>query len=255
MSLLGTMHRVVNLLVPDVGGLRKFKLNCGEFTGEMSVYKLVIFAKLRRKAQQPVVLCVGRFQMTVELKLADGTTERFGDMRKDTISKAVEFIKSNPDGVWECRRCRHFDNHYNKINITFLELKCGDCRLELRLLQTSTRILNADYITANILAKIQILRRFDSAPSIYTPANFYDDIMLRWFSKDRARDDTSEMPNPENQTFKFSTLVLQYIFNNLEGFDAARDVVVAYVLKYCVPVCIYIDAVTEAELASRNEPT
>jgi hypothetical protein len=257
MSLIETMHRVVNVLMSDVGkgGLKKFTLGVGEWKGSVLRYKIyqdVMFAVLRKTVYPPVVLCVGRFQMYVEFNMIDGLTERFSCMDKTKIDQAVEFVKMNPSGVWKCKRRTEID-FYNQIDHTYLRLKCGDFEMFFDLLPPPNDMTpKEEYIQKNLCNKMRILRLVDSAPSIYKPADFYDVILLEWFSEIQHRDDTSQMQYPEDQKHKFSSVVLQYIFNSLEGFDAARDVVVAYVAKHCVKFRIYIDAATKSELASPN---
>jgi hypothetical protein len=242
MSLTQTMHRIVNLLMSDVAGigLHKFTLNTVPFTKNNGMTRYVdkVAGKVvfyHDKVEQSVVLCVGKFQLTVDFRNGEGQTERFSIMHNDTIKKMTDLVGSNPSAQWGCKLIVNPSG-----NVEGMQMECGKFSLYMPLLSADqTSVTEDDIKKWKLLTRIEILRQFDKASSVYKPSDFSHIIMVLWFGWILFED--------EDRVFKRAPHVLQYVFSSLSGDDKAQSVVVGY----CVKKNIHIDAATASELSCR----
>ncbi len=198
MLFIETMHRVVDLLImSSAEDSRNVNLKTGSVT---------------RYGYQPVVLCVGTYQVTVEFEFVPasggkGWVERFGLVRGTAVNRLLNIIKTTPQRIFSC----NVDVDLNGMNqATALRVKSFEFVL------TMPRLRSIHLTDAEIQLwrpRVWILQSINSASSLYK-LSFFITTMELWF-KDVSVD---------QRLF----LLLQYFFSNTVGVEHAQHIIVEY---------------------------
>ncbi len=209
MLFIGTMHRVVNLLI--MSGAENSP-NVTLKTGSVMRYR-----------DQSVVLRVSKFQVTVELIFTpasgSGWVERFGLVRGDVVNDLLAYIYKNTHRTFSCEVDVDL---IGRNQATYLHVRCTGFHLILPRLQPIE-------LTAPELKlwrpRVWILQSINSASKLYT-LDFFKTTMDLWFE---------DVPVNERLF-----LLLQYFFSNTVGVENAQYLVVNYcnVKKYQIRAAV-----------------
>jgi hypothetical protein len=197
MLFIETMHRVVDLLIMS--------------SAEVSRDVNLITGSVTRYGNQPVVLCVSKYQVTVAFEFVpasgQGWVERFGLVRGTAVNELLNIVKTTPKRLFSCK----VDVDFNRVNqATALRVISGDFVL------TMPRLRSIQLTDAEIQLwrpRVWILQSINSASSLYK-LSFFTTTMELWF-KDVSVDE---------RLF----LLLQYFFSNTVGVEHAQNIIVEY---------------------------
>ena len=151
MLFIETMHRVVDLLIMS--------------SAEVSRDVNLITGSVTRYGNQPVVLCVSKYQVTVAFEFVpasgQGWVERFGLVRGTAVNELLNIVKTTPKRPFSC----NVDVDFNSMNqATALNVKSFGFDL------TMPRLRSIQLTDAEIQLwrpRVWILQSINSASSLY----------------------------------------------------------------------------------------